>query len=357
MESIYWVMCWACHRRCRHCYESRFRPYVRDSLESVIAEAERNAPAVIAHLPPRMSYLDRTDPAPDGSLPEKTGRIILSGGESLLEGVRQRVTYPVIEALVARYAGAGGVKVVVQTTGDLLTPGIVADLLVRGVWMISVAGVDDFHVGMEGQDRQDAYRARLTATMEAQGMRASGLATVNRRWLDEAGPLFSFFGATPDTWIGKLWPRGRSWENGLSTATMEDNFCNRWSGGLGFLDHRHSGSEVSIEPDGAVYPCCLKTKLPVGSLLEDPLLDILDSLRGDPVYEAISAGQPERMGLAAGWDVGRFTQASHTTTPKGQPYANLCIGCDRFHEEVLAPRIAAAREVRRASRRVLEATA
>ena len=174
MESIYWVMCWACHRRCKHCYEGRFRPYVREELAAVLSQAERNAPRVLANLPPRMTYLDRTDPAADGSLPEKTGRIILSGGESLLEGVRQRVTYPVIEGLVTRYAGAGGVKVVLQTTGDLLTPGIVAELLARGVWMISVAGVDDFHVGMEGKAKQDAYRARLSAMMEAQGMRASG---------------------------------------------------------------------------------------------------------------------------------------------------------------------------------------
>lgn len=43
MESIYYVLCWHCHRRCKHCYEERFRPYVRDELESVVAEAKRNA--------------------------------------------------------------------------------------------------------------------------------------------------------------------------------------------------------------------------------------------------------------------------------------------------------------------------
>ncbi len=48
MESIYYVMAWACHRKCRHCYEDRFRPYVRDGLEAVVAEAERNFPR-IAH--------------------------------------------------------------------------------------------------------------------------------------------------------------------------------------------------------------------------------------------------------------------------------------------------------------------
>ncbi len=247
-------MCWACHRRCKHCYEGRFRPYVRDELAAVIAEAERNTPLVLGNLPERMTYLDLNDPAPDGTPREKPGRIILSGGESLLEGVRQRVTYPVIEGLVARYAGNGGVKVVVQTTGDLLTPAIVGDLLARGVWMISVAGMDDFHVGMEGEAKQAAAKAKLSAMMQAQGMTASGLTAADRKWLDEPGPLFSFFGATPDSWIGKLWPRGRSWENGLSTATLADNFCNRWSGGLNFLHHRHSGSDFTVPVEGLAAP-------------------------------------------------------------------------------------------------------
>ena len=134
---------------------------------------------------------------------------------------------------------------------------------------------------------------------------------------------------------------------GVGTATIADNFCNRWSGGLGFLDHAFEGSEVSIEPDGSVYPCCIKTKLPIGNLVHEHLIDILDALRGDPVYEAIHAGEPERMGEAFGWDVARFVAASRTRTPSGQPYENLCIGCDRFHEEVLLPRIAAAKERRR----------
>jgi hypothetical protein len=342
LESIYWVLSWACHRKCRHCYEDRFRPYVRNDLERVVVEAERNTRHVLENLPERLSYLDREDAAADGALPEKPGRVILSGGEALLDAVRERVTYPTIEGLVARY-GRGGVKVVVQTTGDLLAPPIVRDLLSRGVWMISVAGVDDFHVGMEGEAAQAAFREKLTAMLEAEGMQASGLRTVNRKWLDEPGPVFSFFGATPDSWIGKLWPRGRAWQNGLSNATLEDNFCNRWSGGLNFLRHRFSGSELSIEPDGSVYPCCLKTKMPLGNLTEERLIDILDSLVGDPAYEAINAGQPERMGRSVGWSDAKFLEKSHTTDGKGRPYANLCIGCDRFHEEVLGARIAAAR--------------
>ena len=340
MESIYYVMAWACHRKCRHCYEDRFRPYVRGDLAAVVAEAEANFPRIIANLPERLTYLDQHDPRPDGTMPERDGRIILSGGESLLEAVRERITYRVIEGLRARYPSA---KIIVQTTGDLLTAPIVRDLLARGVWMISVAGVDDFHVGMEGPDKQALFKARVTALLEGEGMRP-GMATVgNRSWHQQPGPVFSFFGATPDAWIGKLWPRGRAWTNGLSTATLADNFCARWSGGLNFLDHHYAGSEVSIEPDGSVYPCCVKTRLPIGNLVEERLVDILDSLAGDPVFEAINAGKPERMGLTQGWSVETFLARSRTTLADGRSYANLCIGCDAFHAEVLAPRIEAAR--------------
>ena len=345
MESIYYVMAWACHRKCRHCYEDRFRPYVRAALDQVVAEASANFPRIIANLPDRLTYLDRTDPAPDGTLPEKPGRIILSGGEALIDPVREAVTYKVIEALAAKYRDQG-VRIIVQTTGDILTDKIVSDLLARNVWMISVASVDDFHVGLEGETRQQAFMARLAALFERHGMQRSGF-SAPRIWFEEEGPVFSFFGAEPGSWIGKLWPRGRAWENGLSTATLADNFCARWSGGIGFLDHGHNGSEVSIEPDGAVYPCCVKTKLPIGNLTEERLLDILV---GDPVYEAINAGTPERMGLAAGWSVEQFLEQSRTTDPKGRPYANLCINCDRFHDAVLAPRIREAQTRRRRSR-------
>jgi hypothetical protein len=323
---------------------------VRGELESVVAEAERNFPRIIDHFPARHTYLDTEDPRPDGTFPEKTGRVVLSGGEALIDPVRERVTYKVIEQLTAKYAAQGGVKIVVQTTGDVLTDAIVEDLLARGVWMISVASIDDFHVGLAGEDKQKAFVDKLTAMFERHGMRASGLSAVTRNWHEETGPVFSFFGAQPDSWIGKLWPRGRAWQNGLSKATLADNFCNRWSGGLNFLRHAYNGSEVSVEPDGSVYPCCVKTKLPVGNLVDEDLIGILDSLAGEPAFEAITMGHPERMGFAYGWGEAKFLAASRTTTPTGEPYQNLCIGCDRFHEQVLGPVLEAAQARRRAAR-------
>ena len=123
--------------------------------------------------------------------------------------------------------------------------------------------------------------------------------------------------------------------NGLSTATIEDNFCGRWSGGLNFLNHRFSGSEVAIEPTGDVYPCCLKTRHPLGNLTEERLIDIIDSVATHPAFQAINLGRPDRMGVSLGWSVEHFLARSEAKTPKGEVYRNLCIGCDAFHGEVL----------------------
>ena len=162
------------------------------------------------------------------------------------------------------------------------------------------------------------------------------LPTPPRRTEREEGKrYFDLFGATPDSWIGKIWPRERAQINELSTATLAHNFCNAWSGGLNFLQYRFSGSEVSIEPNGNVYPCCMKTQLAIGNLLEEKLESILDRLVGNPVYEAISMGHPERMGIAHGWSVDKFIEKSKITLPSGRIYQDLCIGCDAFHREVL----------------------
>jgi hypothetical protein len=257
------------------------------------------------------------------------------GGEILLDAVRDTVLYPALELLYQKYLDHGGVKLVVQTTGDVLSGRIVEELLERNVWTISVSGIDAYHEGLEQDAAQRALVEQLTRLFESHGMEYFAPIAEHAREAADDGRYFHFFGATPDAWIGKLWPRGRAQQNELSTATVMDNFCNRWSGGLNFLQYRHSGSEVSVEPNGNVYPCCIKTRAPIGNLLERKLEEILDDLIGNPAYEAISMGHPERMGIASGWSVEKFLEKSKMILPSGRVYQNLCIGCDRFHEEVL----------------------
>jgi hypothetical protein len=330
VESIYYVMTWLCHRTCEHCYEDRFHPYHGEELKKVVRESQQNVPRIIANFPDCFTYRDLNDVDEQGKFREKRGRVILAGGEILLEAVREKVLYPALEQLRRKYQDKGGVEIIVQTTGDLLTERFVVELLERGVSVISVSGMDEYHDGMDTVEAQQKLQNKLRKIFEAHGV---------QEWTPpprpETGRYYHFFGATPGSWIGRLWPRGRAWKNELSTATLADNFCNAWSGGLNFLQHEFSGSEVSVEPSGGVYPCCIKTKAPVGNLLENKLDDILNGLLGNPVYEAISMGHPERMGIAHGWSVEKFLEKSRTVLPSGRAYQNLCIGCDAFHEEVL----------------------
>ncbi|MEJ5359121.1 MAG: radical SAM protein [Desulfobacterales bacterium] len=346
LESIYWAITWACNRTCPHCYDERFRPYPAGEGERLTAAARETARRVVRHLPESLEFRDLEGEDDRGEFRTRTGRIILSGGEVLLEPTRRLLLYPLLERLRERYGR--GVRLVVQTGGDLLTPAVLEELLERGVWMISVSSIDAFH---GGEDRAAALEERLTAVFAEAGVRPSRLCSEHRRWEDEEGPRYSFFGATPGAWIGKLWPSGRAWKNGLSTAGWADNFCRNWSGGMNFLNGGWNGSEVAIDPDGNLYPCCRKTRVPYGNVAEEPLREILGSLVGLPPFEAISAGVPERMGLSFGIDPPAFAELSRTVDPAGRPYRNRCIGCDRIHEEHIAPLLARLRRSRKRRRR------
>jgi hypothetical protein len=336
MESIYYVATFLCHRTCHHCYEDRFRPYHGEDLKRVVDESVSNHPRIIENFPDRMTYLDLDDCNPETGKPrEKIGRVILAGGEILLEPVRERVLYSALDLLHRKYGGEA--QLIVQTTGDLVNEQIVDELLDHHVWQISVSGIDQHHQGLETKEARDRLVGRLTRIFESRGMKhyqlvgeGAGRGSMNDRY-------FSYFGATEEMWIGPLWPRGRAQMNELSKAALRDNFCNRWSGALNFLQYRYNGSEVSVEPNGNVYPCCIKTKAPIGNLREEKLEMILERLVGNPVYEALSMGHPERMGIAHGWTVEKFIEASTVRLPSGKVYQNLCLGCDKFHEEVLVP--------------------
>ncbi|MDH4384524.1 MAG: SPASM domain-containing protein [Caulobacter sp.] len=326
MESVYWVLSWACHRRCTHCYDDRFRPYVRGALDQVLTEGEQAWAGVIANLPDDFGYLDQ-----DGA--RQPGRLILAGGEVLLEGFRQRIFYPVLEAVQTRWTPDLRPKIHIQTTGDRLNETHLEAMLSRGVSGIAISGFDSYHVGMT-----DARQAKLAEKIDAM-MARMGVSQVKLgagKSPPVEGPTYLYFGAEPGRWIGELWPRGRAWTNDLSTADWNTNFCARHSGARSFLDYRAVGSEVAIEPNGDVFPCCLKTGAPIGNLTEEPLLEILDGLRGHPAFEALNRGDPGEAGETLGIDRDSFRKLSQTLTPKGRPYENPCIGCDRLFEQQLA---------------------
>lgn len=347
MQAIYWVLTWACHRKCKHCYDDRFRPYVREALTEVVSEGRAAYQAVVDNLPDDMSWQNDKTGARERTL------LVMAGGELLIDGVREELFYPALEAIRTRW-GDKAPKISIQTTGDVLTPEILDECLSRGVESIAIASIDDYHVGMQGE-KKFKFMDDIRTLMSSRGVREVSLGGEKSARLKAPDlskqpkpgePTFLFFGAQEDLWIGELWPRGRAWANGLSNAGYDVNFCARWSGAMNFLKIGEAGSEIAIEPDGAIYPCCLKTKTPLGSLAEERLEDILSSVAGLPAIQALNQGDPERMGEHDGVSRADFQRLSIAKDGKGREMANLCLGCDRYFEAKLGKQLKALREER-----------
>jgi hypothetical protein len=182
-------------------------------------------------------------------------------------------------------------------------------MLDLGVARIDVSSQDRFHL-RASRERRPA----LEALFRSRGMAPAGAG--------EGGPVYDFWGATEDRWIGPLWPRGRARTNGLSRAGPEHRYCALWSGARGFLDYRAPGSEVNIQL-ADVYPCCPGTLRPLGSLLEEPLIAILDRCAAQPVFRALNEGRPEAMGGSLG--ISEEHGARRT-----RELGNHCLWCDEF---------------------------
>lgn len=292
MDSIYWVLSRDCNQRCPHCYNDSEPGAPGLSLEQVTR--------CIAHLPePRVVPLDR---------------IILSGGEVL---VWPELLFHTLGRLHDRYKDA--TKLMVQTNGDLLDEAMLDRLLAHRVCRIDVSSMDHFHP--KSTLRRHDYLQRLFAS---RGMvEASTIASGTGQ--DDSGerPLvYAFWGATEDRWIGPLWPRGRARRHNLSKAGPEHRFCADWSGAKNFLNYRGEGCEVNVQL-ADVYPCCPMTCRPIGSLLDEPLLAMLDRCAEHPVYGALNEGRPEAMGEYLGISEEQGFRRS-------RELGNHCLWCDEF---------------------------
>jgi hypothetical protein len=206
----------------------------------------------------------------------------------------------------------------IQTNGDLLDEETVGELLNRHVCRIDVSSIDEYH-------HNRRTREELDQILSSKGVKYLEFPNM----VDEEGNIpaaaYSFWGATPELWLGGVWPRGRALENKLWTKNPAHNFCNRWSGAIGFLENGSPLQEINVRLSAA-YPCCPATRIPLGDLREEPLLDILERYRDDPVFLALNRGEPEAMGIAHGISV-EFGRE------RIEELGSCCLWCDEFFEK------------------------
>jgi hypothetical protein len=289
MESIYWVISRDCNQRCPHCYN----------------DSEPGAPGLDRdQITQCIDNFPRPKEAP-------VGRVILSGGEVL---VWPDLLFQALQDLRNLYGEL--TQLWVQTNGDLLDEAMLDRLLAAHVSRIDVASMDKYHVKGTLQRRPLLQQMFLSRGMVAVDLEQ-----------DESVPqqgskVFAFWGATEDEWIGPLWPRGRAHQKGLSKAGPDDEFCRMWSGAKHFLDYRSPKSEISIQL-ADVYPCCPMTCRPIGNLIDEPLLSMLDRCREHPVYQALNEGRPEAMGESMGISE-KFGQQ------RSRELGNHCLWCAEF---------------------------
>ena len=284
MQSIYWVITRDCTQRCPHCYISSGPG--EESLS--ISDVER----IVDNLPAEVQH------------------VILAGGELLVD---KPLLYTTLDALHAKFGDA--THLMIQTNGDLLDRETVAELLERHVCRIDISSIDDHHNNRH-------TREELERLMDSCGVTYLEFPS----FVDESGNMpaaaYSFWGATPELWLGGMWPRGRALENGFWTKNPSHNFCNRWSGALGFLDNGSPQQEINIRLSKA-YPCCPATEIPLGDVREESLLDILDQHRDDPVSQALNRGEPEAVGVEQGISV-EFAKK------RIEELGSCCLWCDEF---------------------------
>jgi hypothetical protein len=291
LESLYWVFTHNCNLRCAHCYN-----WSRPGAPTVTPD---EADAVLSHLP------------------AKIRRINLSGGEPLVES---DLLLRLLSDLRSRYPDA---HIQIQTNGDLLDETLLDALLATGLNHVSIASQDEWHTQPDG--KFPALRELFASRgLLEKKLGDPGAATDRER----AIPTYSIWGATPDFWVGGVWPRGRAFKHRLAKQAPDHNFCDRWSGALGFLNNGSSQQELAVQLT-SVYACCPGTVEPLGDLAKESLSDIVARHADSPIWQALSQGDPEGMGVADGVD------REHARR-RIEELGSVCLWCDEFFRDRIA---------------------
>lgn len=286
-ESIYWVFTQLCNDRCDHCYNDSGPRGRRIGLDECLAVV--------------------------GNLPQRLGRLILSGGEPLVEEAK---LHAILEAVAEKYRGAA--QVMLQTNGDLLDGGRLDALLERGVTRLDVASMDRFH------KHKGQRRAELEALFRSRGMSGDDPEPLIRKdnFLKREAASYGFWGANEEMWLGGNWARGQALRTGVWLRDGDHNFCAILSGARGFLGGSELPQELSIQLYD-VNPCCPGTRYPIGDARRERISAILERVAGLPVFQRLNQGDPYGMGESLG-------VTSAYGRERARALQSVCRWCDEF---------------------------
>lgn len=293
-ESIYWVFTQLCNDKCDHCYNSSGPQGTRITEEECMHIIE--------------------------NLPDRLGRLILSGGEPLAE---KKLLYSILDKLKEKYKGA--TQVMLQTNGDLLTGEILDTLIAKGVTRIDLASIDRYH------KNAGARLEILKALFFSRGFSDENTAPLIERenYLDNEKLSFGYWGANEEMWLGGNWARGRAMEKNIWLKNPNHNFCKILSGARGFLGGAELPMEISIQL-WKINPCCPGTKYPMGDARKEKVTDVLQRVSKMKIFQELNNGEPWKMGESIG-----ITEAE--AKKETEVLENICLYCDSFFARYIDP--------------------
>lgn len=289
-ESLYWVFTHRCNDRCPHCYNDSGPHGESLPLDECLAIVE--------------------------NLPRQTDRLILSGGEPLMELEK---LLAILDAAKSKYGDR--TQLMLQTNGDWLSAFVLDRLLAHGISRIDVASMDRHHRGA-GRRREE-----LEALFRSRGLSGDALEPLVSQddYVQPDRPSYGFWGSTEELWLGGNWPRGRAFETGRWTRNGDHNFCAILSGGKGFLGGTDLPHEIVLQL-WKVFPCCPGTRRPLGDARSERVAAVLARTARSPVFRKINEGNPYAMGESLGFS------AEHGRA-RARALGSVCLWCDELLSE------------------------
>ena len=283
-QRIYWVPHTLCFLGCEHCHNDSVLEGVRAVGETI----ER----IVSHLP-------------DAQSPYRLDEVLVGGGEALMRNAHMehlirtfRERYPRgPHRTVAERRAAGHVILTLQTMGLPLADsrGQVAQRHID-YWLD--LGVDYFHVASN-----DLFHERRRPDYPWEALREN-----LQRYETEHGVHFNIYGKAP----ARLAPSGRALDYlpvlekaGASLLTEEGYCATAWEAAKNFLSGTGNDypdcSEVVIDPQGWVHPCCWYELSPgLFDLTTTNFEAGMEALRSYAVCHALDAGDMDHLAEIAG---------------------------------------------------------